>query len=115
MHWARDLAAHADDIDDRTASPRNHASENRVDGVNIGEEFRVHRIVPCRGVEIGRRIAERGTGGVHEDVDWPRAGLGRGSHALGVFGPDQVGGDHLRRRSAPWPAGASRFEVGQAA
>ena len=42
----RDLAAHADDVDDRAAAARGHALDDDVGRMDVAEELRVHRVAP---------------------------------------------------------------------
>jgi len=104
VHRVRDLATHADDVDDCAATATDHALQHCIHGMNVAEEFRVHGIVPGRDVEIGGGIAPRGAGGVDENVDRAGVRLGGCGHALGVSSAREIGGDRERRMRAPRPA-----------
>jgi hypothetical protein len=80
--------------------------------MDVGEEFRIHGVVPCFGIEIGGRIAARRASRVDEYVDRPQLLLDRRRHALRLLSFDEVGdkqprcvlADRQARESA-----ASRF------
>ena len=63
------LAAHADDVDDRAGAAPRHAGQHGVDGVDIGEVLGVHRRVPVGGSQLGGRRAPGGAGRIDQHAD----------------------------------------------
>ncbi len=96
MDRIRGLAASADDVDDGAAAAFGHPLDDDVERMDVAEELRVHRGVPRLCVQLGRRIAPRGAGRVHEHVDRPECGLRLVDDARGLCRVDQVGGERDR-------------------
>jgi hypothetical protein len=81
MDGIRDLAAGADDVDNRASAARGHPLQHRVERMDVAEVLRVHRCMPRAGVEIrGRRAACR-AGRIDEDIDRAESGFDLVDHS----------------------------------
>ena len=115
MHGTRDLAAGADDVDDRSAAAGRHPRQHGGNRVDVAEVLRIHRRVPRGGIEIVRRVAARGAGRIDENVDGTQRALDFVGHARGVLRAHEVGDAHDRSVRHAFQPGQRGIEIRGAA
>jgi len=105
------LAAHADDVDDRAVAAGGHPLDHQVGRVNVAEELGVHGVTPGLCGQVRRGMALGGAGRVDQDIDRTESRFDIRDHPRRLVGIAQVGDDCERGIRDALQPGHRRIQI----